>query len=112
MTLRNNNNNHDDTIEDVNHERPTRDQLMPITLDEQQQIMIDATDNRDNDNDPSKCTWQLLELALSISRELDIVLNDVLPQDHIENGADKNEHGAESNQNVQGRDDSVPGRGQ
>jgi len=109
MMLRNNNNNnnsnnnnHDDTIEDVYHERPTRDQ---------RQIMLDANDDRDNDNDPSRCTWQLLELALEMSRELDIVLNDVLPQDHIEYGADNNQHGAESNREVPGRDDRVPGQG-
>jgi len=85
---------------------------MPTTLEEQWQIMIDANDDRDNYNDPSKCTWQLLEQALKISRELDIVLNAVLPQDHIENGAENNEHRAESNQEVQGHDDGVPGWGQ
>jgi len=87
-------------------------QLMPSTLAEQRQARIDAHIDRYIDSAPSNSIRHILDHALEISQGFDNVRNDVLTQDHNEQGADNNEHGPEPSQQVQqhGDDSVVPGQ--
>jgi len=100
----------DDTIGGFYNEHQAMDQSMPITLIEQWQRMIEANHHRCNA--PSNFLSNILEQALELNRGLEIIINEVLAQDHNEHGADNNEQETEQNQDVHGHDDSVLGKGQ
>jgi len=114
MTLINNNDDNEDLCHDGRH-CPTRNPFVTLVEQEQVIITIDANNGRYNlNNAPSNFIWNILEQALEISSDLDIVVNQVLAQVHNEYEADNSEHeAAESNQEAQeGHHVSVPRRRQ